>query len=161
MLCYDKGNQHKGTAMKLTAFIPGIALLTMTALFSSVEAAAPGDVVGKWLTEGGKSHVQLTQQGSSLKGTLIWLKEPLRDGKPKTDLQNPNAALKTRPLIGLTLLQGFAFKSGQWQEGKIYNPEDGKEYSCTLTLKNADTLEVRGYVMNPVLGKTQTWKRVK
>ena len=154
--------RYKGSAMKRTALMPGfgIALFT-TVCMSSVQAAAPGDVAGKWLTEGGKSHVQLVSQGSSLKGTLVWLKEPLRDGKPKTDLQNPNAGLKMRPLIGLTLLQGFVFKNGQWQEGKIYNPEDGKEYACTLTLKNADTLEVRGYVLNPVLGKTQIWKRIK
>jgi uncharacterized protein (DUF2147 family) len=138
-----------------------LAALTLTALLMPVEAANPGDVVGTWMTEGGKSRIKISQQGNSLTGKMIWLKEPLRDGKPKLDKNNESPALRNRALIGLTLIQGFVFKNGHWEEGKIYNPEDGKTYSCTLTLKDASTLEVRGYVMNPILGKTQIWKRTK
>lgn len=138
-----------------------LAALTLSALLMPAEAANPGDVVGTWLTEGGKSRIQIRQQGNSLTGKMIWLKEPLRDGKPKLDRNNESPALRTRALLGLTLIQGFVFKNGHWEEGKIYNPEDGKTYSCTLTLKDPSTLEVRGYVMNPILGKTQVWKRVK
>ena len=44
---------------------------------------------------------------------------------------------------------------------KIYNPEDGKEYNCKMTLKDPNTLEVRGYVGISLFGKTQTWTRIK
>ncbi|MGE3726992.1 MAG: DUF2147 domain-containing protein [Candidatus Sericytochromatia bacterium] len=149
--------------MSSSTLVKSLALVAMavSALLIPVEAAKPADVAGIWLTEGGKSKIQIKQQGSSLSGRLIWLKEPLRDGKPKLDKNNESPALRNRPLIGLTLIQGFVFKNGQWEEGKIYNPEDGKTYSCTLSLKNGSTLEVRGYVMNPILGKTQTWTRSK
>lgn len=130
-------------------------------LLVPVEASNPTAIEGIWLTEGGKSKVQITEEGGQLRGRLIWLKEPLRNGKPKLDIHNENVALRNRPLIGLTLMHGFKFRNGAWQDGKIYNPEDGKTYSCTMTLKDAVTLEVRGYVLNPLLGKTQIWKKTQ
>lgn len=134
--------------LALAMLLPGASL-----------AIGANDVVGTWLTEGGKSKVQISRSGSQYVGKLIWLKEPMRDGKPKTDRMNENASLRARPIKGMLLLSGFVFKGDHWEDGKIYNPEDGKTYSCTLRLKDAHTLEVRGYVFNPVLGKTQYWKR--
>ena len=138
-----------------------VALITLLFLIPGAAiAASADDVVGIWLTVGGKSHVQITQAGGQYSGNLIWLKEPLRNGKPKMDDKNPDAKLRTRPLVGLSLLSGFTFKNGEWVNGKIYNPEDGKTYACQMKLKNANTLEVRGYVMGmTALGKTQVWTR--
>ncbi|MEZ0374672.1 MAG: DUF2147 domain-containing protein [Candidatus Sericytochromatia bacterium] len=134
--------------LALALLLPGVSL-----------AVSSDDIVGEWVTEGGKSHVQIRKQGSQYVGKITWLKEPLRDGKPKVDIHNSNASLRTRPVMGMGLLRGFVFKGDHWENGKIYNPEDGKEYSCTIKLKDSRTLEVRGYVFNPVLGKTQYWKR--
>lgn len=122
---------------------------------SSALAVSANDIVGVWLTPGGKSNVQISKSGNSYVGKLIWLKEPNRNGKPKTDINNQDASLRSRPLKGLSLLSGFTFKGDHW-EGSIYNPEDGKTYSCVLYLKGRN-LEVRGYVMNPAFGKSQTW----
>lgn len=122
---------------------------------SSALAVGANDIVGVWLTPGGKSNVQISKSGNSYVGKLIWLKEPNRNGKPKTDINNQDASLRSRPLKGLSLLSGFTFKGDHW-EGSIYNPEDGKTYSCVLYLKGRN-LEVRGYVMNPAFGKSQTW----
>lgn len=133
--------------LALALLIPGSSL-----------AITANDIVGIWVTEGGKSHVQISKAGAGYVGKLIWLKEPNRDGKPKVDRMNENASLRSRPLKGLSLLSGFSFKGDHW-EGKIYNPEDGKTYSCNLKFKDARTLEVRGYVLNPVLGKTQYWTK--
>ena len=48
-----------------------------------------------------------------------------------------------------------------WSGGRIYNPEDGKTYKCKLTLKDDNTLTVRGYVGLTIFGKTQYWTRVR
>lgn len=125
---------------------------------ASALAVSADDIAGVWVTEGGKSHVQIKKVGSSFVGKIVWLKEPNRDGKPKLDQKNTKPSLRTRKIMGLSLLSGFTFKGDKW-EGKIYNPEDGKEYSCELKLSNATTLNVRGYVFNPALGKTQVWKK--
>ncbi|MDP6689178.1 MAG: DUF2147 domain-containing protein, partial [Alphaproteobacteria bacterium] len=47
-----------------------------------------------------------------------------------------------------------------WNDGTIYNPEDGEIYSCTMTLVDGRTLKVRGDVGLPLFGKTQVWTRV-
>ena len=140
-----------------------VMLLALTMLLPASSAfAAANDVVGVWLTQGGKSKVQISKSGSTYVGKIIWLKEPKRNGKDKLDRQNPNKALRGRKIVGSSILNGFKFSSGAWSGGTIYNPEDGKTYSCQMTLKNKNTLHVRGYVMGiKALGKTQTWTRVK
>ncbi|HEY0110845.1 MAG TPA: DUF2147 domain-containing protein, partial [Fibrella sp.] len=80
---------------------------------------------------------------------------------PKLDSKNPEANLKSRPLLNLNIMTGFSYDgSNVWDDGKIYNPEDGKTYSCKMTLKNPNTLDVRGYVGISLIGKTQTWTRL-
>jgi uncharacterized protein (DUF2147 family) len=50
----------------------------------------------------------------------------------------------------------------KWVSGKILDPDDGNVYSCELTLHDGgNTLEVRGYVGIPWIGRSQTWIRVK
>lgn len=134
--------------LALALLLPGASL-----------AVGADDIVGTWLTEGGKSKVQITKSGNQYIGKLVWLREPMRNGKPKLDQMNENAGMRSRKIQGMVLLSGFTFKGDHWDGGKIYNPEDGKTYSCTLKLNNANTLEVRGYVLNPVFGKTQHWTR--
>jgi uncharacterized protein (DUF2147 family) len=139
-----------------------LVLLALVLCATASVAEAPGPV-GTWSTEGGKSHVEIVPCGSQLCGRVVWLKEPLDEaGSPKTDRSNPEAGLRTRPILGLPLLSGFVpAGDGRWADGSIYNPEDGGTYNCTLTVLDADTLRVRGYVGLPLFGKTQVWNRVK
>lgn len=121
--------------------------------------------VGVWASEAATSHIKIEDCAGKLCGAIVWLKEPLdRDGREKTDSENPDPALKGRKLIGLRLLEGFTRKADEplvWAGGTIYNPTDGKTYRCTLTVKDPGTLYVRGYVGIPLLGKSQTWTRVE
>ena len=49
-----------------------------------------------------------------------------------------------------------------WEGGKILDPENGKEYRLRLTpIDGGKKLEVRGYIGDAVLGRTQTWVRVE
>ncbi|PIQ24492.1 DUF2147 domain-containing protein [bacterium (Candidatus Blackallbacteria) CG17_big_fil_post_rev_8_21_14_2_50_48_46] len=127
---------------------------------NSALAISADDILGVWVTVNGKSHVEISKANGHYAGKIIWLKEPLRNGKPKMDDKNPEASLRSKALIGLMILQGFVFKNGEWVDGKIYNPEDGKTYSCQIKLQNAKSLEVRGFVMGmPAFGKSQIWTR--
>lgn len=124
----------------------------------------PDAVVGTWLNGTKRGHVQIYKQGDNYFGKLVWLKEPNdpTTNKPKLDTKNPDAKMQSRPLMNLNIMTGFEFDGGDvWDEGKIYNPEDGKTYSCKMTLKNPNTLDVRGYVGISLIGKTQTWTRIK
>lgn len=120
--------------------------------------------VGLWLTEGGKSRVSIYQCGEHLCGKIVWLKEPLnKDGNPKIDINNPDQEFRSRAIIGLTLLGGFPKESNDdvWKDGQIYNPEDGKTYSASLTMLDADRMKIRGYIGLPLFGKSTEWLRAK
>ena len=43
----------------------------------------------------------------------------------------------------------------------VIDPENGKTYSCKITLKNNGDLTVRGFIGVSLLGRNTTWKRLK
>jgi uncharacterized protein (DUF2147 family) len=146
--------------MKIGGFIVVVGLLLPG-------VALANSFVGVWSTEEDKSRVEIkacADDEAKLCGTIIWLKEPLDDkGKPKTDKNNPEEQRRGRPILGLPLLSGFEKTDDPkvWGDGKIYNPEDGEVYSCTMELLSDGVLEVLGYIGIPLFGKTQEWQRVK
>lgn len=142
--------------MRLSIMFMG---LIVTLLF--LTGAARADVTGVWSTVEDKSHVKIEPCGDKMCGTIVWLKEPLTEAKTdKTDMKNEDPKLQGRKILGLPLLNGFV-KEGdnEWDDGTIYNPEDGKTYSSSLSLVNPNTLEVKGCVL--FFCKTQTWTRVQ
>lgn len=144
-------------------FIIGSCLVSFAPQASGI-ADNPDAVVGTWLNGTKRGHVQIYKQGDKYFGKLVWLTEPNDPvtKKPKVDSKNPDAKLQSRPLMNMNIMTNFEFDGDNvWDEGKIYNPEDGKTYSCKMTLKNPNTLDVRGYVGISLIGKTQTWTRVK
>jgi uncharacterized protein (DUF2147 family) len=143
-----------------------LSIFTFSLLFSlQVLAQNNADAcLGTWLTGSKKGHVQVYKQGDKYFGKIIWLKEPndLATSKPKLDTKNPDAAKKTRPILGMINLSNFKFDGDNvWEDGKIYDPENGKEYSCKITLVNANQLNVRGYIGVSLIGRTDAWTRVK
>lgn len=141
-----------------------LMLMALVTLMLPLGSAVADEIVGIWATVEGKSHVEITPCGEKFCGSIIWLKEPLDEkGDPKLDTNNPDATLQNRSILGLPLLVNFAAgdEVDVWENGSIYNPEDGELYSCTMTLLDGKTLKVRGYVGLPLFGKTQIWTRVK
>ncbi|MAL79577.1 MAG: hypothetical protein CMN55_10780 [Sneathiella sp.] len=131
------------------------------AFLFSADPAAAADATGIWATKDGNSHVKIAPCNDKLCGEIIWLKEPLTpEGKPKTDQHNSDETLRSRPIIGLQMLSGFV-KDGEseWDDGEIYNPEDGKTYSAKMELVKPDALEVKGCVL--MFCQTQDWTRVE
>ncbi len=148
--------------MASSRFLLPLLLLTLFATaFKSAEN--PDAVVGTWLNGTKKGHIQIYKQGNKYFGKLAFLTEPNdATGKPKLDGKNPDAKLRSRPLLNLNLMNDFVFDGdNEWEDGKIYNPEDGKTYSCYMKLNDPNTLMVRGYVGIKMLGKSQTWTRIK
>ena len=136
-------------------------LLGLILLLSAGAASAALAAEGVWLTEGGKSHVEIRPCGDKLCGRIVWLAEPAdEDGSPKLDKHNQDESLRSRPILGIELLTGFPAGDGsEWTGGEIYNPENGKTYRSELELEGANTLKVRGCVF--IFCETQTWMRVQ
>lgn len=131
---------------------PTVALLMALAMTGAAFAQKGIDPSGVWLTENGDSKVRIARCGSGYCGTLVSVPGPGLDSK------NPDASLKSRNLIGIQIMNAGT-PSGDGYDGSLYNPNDGKTYSGSLTIKGPNVVEVAGCVMS-VFCKRQTWKRV-
>jgi uncharacterized protein (DUF2147 family) len=138
-------------------------VLVATCGVALLAGAQPPSATGSWLADNGLSHVEIAPCGDKLCGSVTWLKSPLGpNGQPLTDSQNPDPSLRSRPLIGVQILQNLSADDsgpGQWEGGTIYDPASGKTYQCTITLQDANTLRVHGYVGSAMFGRTQIWTR--
>ncbi|MEO8173552.1 MAG: DUF2147 domain-containing protein [Sediminibacterium sp.] len=122
----------------------------------------PDDIIGVWLSANGQAHLQIYKEADKYFGKLVWLKEPNNaKGTPKVDANNPDEQLRTKTLLGLVILRNFKYDDGEWSGGRVYDPQNGKDYKCYMKLKDAKTLNVRGYIGFSLLGRTEVWTRVK
>ena len=137
-----------------------IVLLTFVFISASASAQKADDIVGTWLTGTGKAKVQIFKVDTRYYGMIVWLRDPLNEqGKPKMDKNNPDPQKQTAPLLGLSMLKSFTFDGSEWEDGTIYDPENGKTYSCTITMKDGKLI-VRGYIGISLIGRTQVWTKV-
>ncbi|MCE4225473.1 DUF2147 domain-containing protein [Methylobacterium sp. C25] len=129
---------------------------------ASAASAAPKDPSGTWLTEDGRAKVKIDRCGpgaSNICGKVVWLKSPTGPtGGPRTDLKNPDPKKRSRPVIGLTLLDNLKPEDAKFS-GEIYNAEEGKMYSVSLQRESASELSISGCLLKVLCG-SQTWNRV-
>lgn len=127
-------------------------LLGLLALSMPARAAQP--VAGRWITPEGDSVVTIGPCGAAQCGRITRFLKPPPTPNP-TDRNNPDPALRSRPVLGLAVLSGFADEGKDWR-GRIYDPRSGRTYRSILS-RNADgTLKVQG-CWGPFC-RTQTWR---
>jgi uncharacterized protein (DUF2147 family) len=147
--------------MKMKQMLFSLVLFSFAIFPASSMKSGADELLGIWWNHEKDAHIEIYKCGNQFCGKIVWLKEPNEDGAPKKDKHNPEEALQSRPLIGLDILSGFEFKEeGSWEDGTIYNPRDGKTYSCYLKMLEEGKLKVRGFVGISLIGKTQYWERV-
>ena len=128
----------------------------------NAESKREGDeIVGLWWTDDKRAKIEIYKKGEEYWGKIVWLKDPLdEDGKPIRDANNPDEEAAKKPIVGLNLISGFTYSRGKWVDGDIYDPDNGKTYSCVIKLKGSK-LEVRGYIGMPMFGRTVVWTAVE
>ena len=139
-------------------------LLIFSLLLTVVSARAAGNpdtVLGVWKNGEGTGMIQIFKKADKYYGRLVWLKVANTPaGTPRTDVNNPDEAKRKTPLKGLENMRDFTFSGdNKWEGGKIYDPKNGSDYSCEMTLVDANTLEVRGFIGVSLFGRTDVWKR--
>jgi uncharacterized protein (DUF2147 family) len=131
--------------------VAGAAMLLAAVAY----AQTAEDAFGVWENPENKSHTEFYRCGEGVCGKIV----KVVDGQ-KTDDKNPDPAKRSRPIVGLVIMQG-AKKTGpnKWA-GQLYNRAEGKSYSGTLTVKSKTALDLSGCVA-VVFCKTTTLTRVK
>lgn len=117
------------------------------------------DPTGYWLTQNERAVIKIDHCGTNLCGKIHWI---IKDGMTH-DTKNHDAAKRSTPLCGLQILNDFTQNSENeklWDNGTIYKADEGETYHATINVIDEKTLNLRGYIGIPLIGKTQTWTRV-
>jgi len=137
-------------------------LLLLTAITFSGFSQNKDAILGRWVNPSGEAHVEIFKKSDRYFGKIVWLKNPRDEqGVAKTDVKNPEPGLKSKPILGLEMLKDFVFADGKWTDGKIYDPKSGKTYSCNITQKGNNEISIRGYMGISIIGRSESWKRIK
>jgi uncharacterized protein (DUF2147 family) len=139
--------------------LPVLGALSIAVIASTATHAA--DPRGRYLTASGNFEVELARCGAALCGRVSKVISNHSMSRPGEAMQAADA----RDPMGLQLLSNFvadgvaSAEPTQWR-GDIYNRENGKTYSCLMSLDARGDLVLRAYVGLPVFGKTQVWQRL-
>ena len=133
----------------------GAACLAAGAGAGAAEQAGP---YGQWRTPERGGLIEVSQCDGGLCGKILGGSGG-GSAQERQDRNNKDPALRGRPLIGMYIFRGLKPAGGSWK-GSIYNPNDGGTYAATVSLRSANTLEVKGCLVWP-LCKTQVWAKVK
>ena len=129
----------------------------LVTLLTATPALAATSVQGRWLTPAKDSVIEIAPCGAKICGRVAKILKPAADGT-STDKNNPNPALRARPILGVPILSDFTDAGSQWS-GTIYDPRNGKSYRSNVA-RNADgTLKVQGCIA--FFCQTQTWTAAK
>lgn len=139
-------------------------LIVLSVVLANKTAHAQADKLeGVWYNDIKTAKIKISKgNNGKYNGKIVWLKVMNdENGKPRTDIKNPDAKLRERPLMGLHLLANFVKDpddDNKYIDGTIYDPLNGKVYMCKIKYEGK-TLHIRGYVMIPLFGRTTHWDR--
>ncbi len=149
--------------MKYRFFFQFTLVLLLAIGYSTNSFAGNDPIEGLWYSQDSSAKIKIyLAKNGKYYGKIVWLKEPNGDdGKPKLDTKNPKAAKRTEPILDMLILRSFE-KDGddEYDDGTIYDPKNGKTYSCIITHKG-NHLNVRGYVGISLIGRTAVWTKAE
>ena len=138
-----------------------LAILAIALAHPVAAADAPPEF---WVNDKGGWTVETKPCDSGLCGYLVDFRAAHADrpDAPKTDVHNPDRSRRDQLMCGLLLMGGFkpAEPEGKaWSDGWVYDPDSGSTYSGDISVVDAHTVTLRGYVGIKLFGKTLTLRR--
>ena len=137
--------------LKISFVITFIICSFSSKISSSIITDESEKIIGIWFTDDKTSKIQIYKNESEYFGKIIWMAS-----KPSKE------DLKIKPKIGYQIFRKFTFEGKKvWSGGQVSDPRSGMTVSGKMTLKDENTLNVRGYVGAPMFGKTVVLLRVE
>lgn len=141
-----------------------LASLSLNAHKSAVE---PCDkICGRWQSEKKNCIVEVTHENDDFVARLVWFDdsdEPSRPMETRVDYKNPDKNLRTRKLIGMSVLEGLEYKAktDSWENGQIYDAQTGKKWNAAAALVSPGKLKVTGYWHFKFIGRSMMFNKVQ
>ncbi|MDH5398214.1 MAG: DUF2147 domain-containing protein [Cyclobacteriaceae bacterium] len=141
------------------------ALFITLMLLAPIAGMGQDAALGKWVTidddtNEKKSVVEIYERDGKVYGKIIKLfRGPDEDPDPVCDDCDEDDPRFMKKVIGMEILTDMVKEEdGDYEDGEILDPKNGKVYSCRIWIENED-LKVRGYW--GFLYRTQTWYKYK
>jgi uncharacterized protein (DUF2147 family) len=147
--------------------ISGLFIAAAAGPAATAPNESPPAESGLWYNHSGKGAVEIRPCGHTgrdadrLCGFIVWLKDPNnRKGEPLTDGYNEDPRKRRRPICGLPVLGSLRpMSDGSWDQGWVYDPEQGKSFDAAIQLRKSDRLILTGYKGIKFFSKSFVWKR--
>jgi uncharacterized protein (DUF2147 family) len=140
-----------------------VLIILVMCLVSSVFTFSQtnSDIVGEWYNAEKDVVITLFEDGKTISGKITWMRFPNdKDGSPKKDFLNSDENLRNREIMGMKIISSFSHIAGMvWDNGSLYNYKKGKIYTGMMTLKDSNTLDLRGYTGFSFIGSSSIWTR--
>jgi uncharacterized protein (DUF2147 family) len=145
-----------------------IFLFCVLSVATAAYAAGGDAILGVWNNEEKDGKIEIFNCSGKYCGKIVFAREPnypagSKEGTPgmsRLDGNNPDRAKRSRPIIGLQIVNDFIFAGENvWKSGTVYDPKNGKTYRGKITLVSPDKLNLRGFVGIPLFGRTTTWTK--
>ncbi len=139
--------------MKKTATLYFLSIAVLL-LCNTVFAQTGSDkIVGLYWSPKKDAKIEIYKKADKYFGRSVWV------ATPKKDVENPDKLLRQRDLLGINLLTNFSFNDGVYAGGEIYDPANGKTYSCKISFTGKD-LKVRGFIGISLFGRTEIFEHI-
>ncbi|MEL1249241.1 DUF2147 domain-containing protein [Aurantiacibacter gilvus] len=138
---------YRTASVALAATLAGLAM----------PALAQSNIDGTYSDTDGYVEITVERCGNYRCGTItrIIRRKP---GEPMNDAHNDDPDLRSRPILGIRLLQDLRWDDGVWR-GTVYNPEDGNTYRTEVRPAANGALEVKGCVT--LFCRTRMWPALR
>lgn len=141
-------------------WLPFVLLIGLLAWQPAHAQSPPADaIVGKWYAEEGGMYVRIEpcDEGTYC-GRIVALDDTSANA-PRLDVNNPDEALRDRPLEGLRILTGLTYNEDDclWDGGRMYAPQRGKHVNVELRMLHSDAIQIKASKF--IFRKKMQWTR--
>jgi uncharacterized protein (DUF2147 family) len=127
----------------------------MCAISASAALAEAPLPTGQWRVQDGTAAIRVVNCAGALWGVIAGAIGGASN--TDTDKNNPDPALRNRPIVGLPILIDMRPSQGRWT-GRVYNAENGKTYDANIGLVSGNVLHIEGCVLGFLCGG-ENWTR--
>jgi uncharacterized protein (DUF2147 family) len=128
-----------------------LSLIAMALAFAGQTSQPTPSVDGVWANPKGTVHVRTGSCGDKICGWITWASPKAQEDARKKGVTQ---------LIGTELLRSYrATDRGHWA-GQVYVPDMQSAFDSTITMVDAQTLNIKGCILGGLFCKAQIWRRV-
>ena len=132
---------------------------------SHAQVAKCDAICGKWMSTEKNLAVQVYKDGNDFRAKIIWFNDSDDKSRPmetRMDPSNPNNTLRTRIILGMSILERLEYrpKTNSWEKGIIYDAVHGRYWDSWACITPAGVMKVTGYWHFKFIGKTLSFTRM-